>query len=441
MGKDYGDLGLNNFLAPTESPVNFGGATSGFEFESNNSRGAAVTSFLKDKSVTNDKVDSITADKISAGTIDSGIIYSGTIEADQIAAGILNSGVINSGTLNASNITGGTVTANILTAGTIDADTVRLKDLSASEINTGTMTANFITGGTLNGGTVTMKDLDASNITAGTMTGRTVRTASSGQRVVMDGSNNRIDFYNSGGTVVGRVNGTSGGIFFDNPDTSTSMTLGFGTVILGGAVAMTGNPMFLDGGDLTGAKSVYFQHNSSTPADRQFLMEDDGSNQRMRVHFANNGTQWQFDLTSVCQPVLYSQIDTNYITKYDLDTTLDDTRFASRYPYTEDIQEEYRAKPVSHYPSMGNDGTEQQIHNEAMWKRPWLPMKTMPDRLETMGQFPYPFVESPLIGNGEAKENFYQLIAHAYNHQQDRIDDLERRIGVLEGQRIGGDTI
>lgn len=447
MPSNYESLGLNNLLSPLNSPIKFGEANP-INFDANTDR----------TSITNSKIRNITADKISAGTIDSDIIYGGTITAGQISAGTLNSGVINSGTLSASKITGGTMSANLLTAGTINASSIAVINIDADKINTGELNVTSvpiknldgvtdgggvtvinggkITTGTIDASVVDVENLNASNINAGTLTGRTVRTASSGQRVLMDGSNNRLDFINSGGTTVGRITGTSGGMTLENPDSSTQISFGLTDLLL---FATSGNYVTTAGGsglDLNGRRlrnisELEFDDNSSTPGDREFLMDDDGSNQRLRVKFANNGTQWQLDLSAVCQPVSRYNYDSKY-DKYDLMKELDDTRFKKRYPFTQDIQKEYRAKPIWHYPSMGHEGDEWNEHTEAMWKRPWLPMRTMPDRLETMGQYPYPFVESPLIGEGEPKANFYQLIAHAYNHQQDRIDLLSDRIEVLE---------
>lgn len=54
-------------------------------------------------------------------------------------------------------------------------------------------------------------DINANNITAGTLTGRTVQTASGGQRVVMSGTSNSIYFYDVNGDQVGYMNGGGSG--------------------------------------------------------------------------------------------------------------------------------------------------------------------------------------------------------------------------------------
>jgi hypothetical protein len=57
--------------------------------------------------------------------------------------------------------------------------------------------STVITGGLIKTGLVS-----ATNITAGTLTGRTIQTATSGQRVVIDGSNNQIDFYDASNKIM-----------------------------------------------------------------------------------------------------------------------------------------------------------------------------------------------------------------------------------------------
>lgn len=169
------------------------------------------------------------------------------------------------------------------------------------------------------------------------------------------------------------------------------------------------------------------------PNAQEMLLEDNATFQRLRLRFLNWPTQWQVDLTDTCTPVKEKEIDPKYDAKYDL-MDLSEDRFEVKYPATEETQEEYRDQPISHFPSMGFKEEMLKEHLEAMKKRPWKPMKTMPKRLETMGQYPYPPVESPLIGRNEPKENMYQLLAHAYNTVQERCDNYEKRIRKLEAE-------
>jgi hypothetical protein len=223
----------------------------------------------------------------------------------------------------------------------------------------------------------------------------------------------------------GTINGSFVGDLTGNADTATTAVTA--TNLSGGEASM-GGPIDMNGWKITEIPSLTFNDNSNTPANRELLMDDDGSHQRLRVHFANNSTQWQISLTDACTPVKSEMADPKYARKYNLMVELDDTRFKEKWPDTEEVQKEYRGSPKSHFPSMGNDGTAWKQHMEAMWKRPWLPMKSIPERLETMGQYPYPFVESPLIGESESPVNFYQLLAHSYNKVMERIEALEKRI-------------
>jgi hypothetical protein len=110
----------------------------------------------------------ITADYIAAGTITANEIFANTITANEIAAS----------TITADEIATGTITANEIAASTITAD----------EIATGTITANEID----------VDNLFAQDITAtGSITGATIQTSSSGKRVVLNDSDNSIDFYDS----------------------------------------------------------------------------------------------------------------------------------------------------------------------------------------------------------------------------------------------------
>jgi len=174
------------------------------------------------------------------------------------------------------------------------------------------------------------------------------------------------------------------------------------------------------------------------PSSQEVLLEDNTTNQRLKIRFLNfPAVVWQFDLTDSCFPVKVEEVDSKYAEKYDLMEGMTDDRFEVKYPKTDDVLENYRGQPVAHYPSMGFTEDTLKEHMEAIKKRPWVPMKTMPKRLPTMGQYPYPPVESALIGRTEAKENLYQLMAHSYNTLQERCDLLEKRLEKLEKDAKG----
>lgn len=97
--------------------------------------------------------------------------------------------------------------------------------------------------------------LDADYITAGTLTGRTVQTASSGSRVVVDGSNNRLDIYDSS-NLVSRLSGSSLELYGDNANiyfnsgktayiSDSGAAGGYVTFYGGGQLELGGNSKYL----------------------------------------------------------------------------------------------------------------------------------------------------------------------------------------------------
>jgi hypothetical protein len=112
-----------------------------------------------------------------------------------------------------------------------------LANISANSINTGTLNASL----------VTVSNLDAGNITTGTLTGRTVQTSSSGQRVLLSGANNALQFTNPSGTVVSNITPMtrSGSIYGMNihagstPDTGSLSNAG--VIVQDGLVGMYAN--------------------------------------------------------------------------------------------------------------------------------------------------------------------------------------------------------
>ena len=74
-----------------------------------------------------------------------------------------------------------------ITADNIAANTITANEIAANTITATQMKSDYIYSWTI----------DADNITSGTITGRTLQTASSWQRVIINWTNNRIDFYNT----------------------------------------------------------------------------------------------------------------------------------------------------------------------------------------------------------------------------------------------------
>lgn len=72
-------LGLNQFLIPENSPINNRRFIDGFEFDGKYERSTVTNTFLQDgvitaikigdAQITNAKIDSVSADKITAGTV------------------------------------------------------------------------------------------------------------------------------------------------------------------------------------------------------------------------------------------------------------------------------------------------------------------------------------------------------------------------------------
>jgi hypothetical protein len=128
-------------------------------------------------------------------TINGGLIKTNTIDATTIRAGTLRSGVIYAGDIDATNIK----------TGTLSADRITTTSLNATNLKSGTIDAGRITADSINSGVIS-----AGKITTGTLTGRTVQTATGGQRIVVS-SDNTIGVFNSNGTQVGTIVGGATG--------------------------------------------------------------------------------------------------------------------------------------------------------------------------------------------------------------------------------------
>jgi hypothetical protein len=158
----------------------------------------------------------LTASNITTGTMDADRITAGTLDATQISAldmtgksCTFNTGYIGGWTIDGDGIFRGTRVATgnytgaaadmTIGAGYISAYKFRL-DADGSAHFKGTIDA--ATTGALDGDVITINNLAAANISAGTITGSTLQTSASGQRVVIDGSNNQIDFYDASNLVM-----------------------------------------------------------------------------------------------------------------------------------------------------------------------------------------------------------------------------------------------
>lgn len=98
------------------------------------------------------------------------------------------------------------LTANKITAGTIDANIVTINNLTVgTNVNIGTaqdsagvttIIGNTVTTGYVNALAVVAGSVAAENITGTCITGKTVQTSITGDRIIMNGSTNKIEFKN-----------------------------------------------------------------------------------------------------------------------------------------------------------------------------------------------------------------------------------------------------
>jgi hypothetical protein len=160
--------------------------------------------------------ETITGNLIQALTIRTGNLEANIITADKINAGAVTAVAIAADSITAVKISAGAITASKISAGAVTADTIAANAITSAKINAGAITANKISAGAVNADAIAANSITATNgkiqslsagvITAGTLVGRTVQTASSGTRVVMDSSVNRFRVY-EGSTLVGNIDG------------------------------------------------------------------------------------------------------------------------------------------------------------------------------------------------------------------------------------------
>lgn len=153
----------------------------------------------------------------------SGYIQTGGALAD-IGAGNITGTYIASGAITTAKIAANAITANEIAAGAVTASKINVSTLSAITANVGTLTSGSITGITITGGTI--------------------RTASSGTRIELDGADNDISIY-SGSTL--RARGYQQGWEFYNPS---------GTLI--GEIYASSDNALLIAGDLTSGGDVFY---------------------------------------------------------------------------------------------------------------------------------------------------------------------------------------
>ncbi len=216
----------------------------------------------------------ISGNYITTGTLNANLVNVTNLNANNITVNTINGTQISTSTItggSGGNIAGSTITGSNIAANTITANKLTVTNLSAISANLGTITAGSINGITITGSTIT---------------GSTLETSTSGQRVVISGSDNSVDFYTSAGLI--------GQIFANNtydflaisgapPDTSTpgiSLTSiantgfdpsvsigGIGVVEIGGLLQLCPDPISESGGGSPG--QMYY--NTSTNQIRAYI--------------------------------------------------------------------------------------------------------------------------------------------------------------------------
>ena len=95
------------------------------------------------------------------------------------------------------------IVANSASTNEFVSNTAQIANAIITSAKISDLSADKLTAGTINASVITVSNINADNITSGTITGRTVRTASSGERVQLEtniiGNQDGLVFYDSGG--------------------------------------------------------------------------------------------------------------------------------------------------------------------------------------------------------------------------------------------------
>lgn len=196
----------------------------------------------------------ITSDKIEAGAVSAGKIEARSISADRIAVGAITADEINAGTITADKFAATLALASNMIIQDADPNLGRIELRGNSALGPrGIVAFKNSGGGVANSafrfytdGNSYLDDVDVAGTmsvsgaitVSGTITGGTIRTASSGQRVQMQGSTNSLRFYNSAGSIAGEIEGTTLGARFDS-SLGAFMRVGGGVTMGSGTTTTT----------------------------------------------------------------------------------------------------------------------------------------------------------------------------------------------------------
>lgn len=220
--------------------------------------------------------------------------------------GTISAGSVISASISAGNITGQIVNAQILS---VDFAKITSVSIGTAQIANGAITNAKIANATIESAKIV--SIDANKINVGTLTGftiigGTIKTSSgSGQRVVINGTDNQIEFYDSSNNFCGRLLGlssafviTGGNVdkvrFPDKTDFEDTVTIDAPLNV--NSISMVGG-IDMNGAEISEIKELKFNdtnsnYNNDTWEIWAYNSSEDGF--RCRV----NGNLYQFDLTS-----------------------------------------------------------------------------------------------------------------------------------------------
>lgn len=213
------------------------------------------------------QVGTLTADKITTGTLGASVIYAGNINAGQITATTLSAIQANTGNLSVSGV------LTVGTAGYIIGGQTGYDNGTGFFLGYDSSAYKFSIGNS--SGTKMTWNGTALTVTGGTITGGTIRTAASGQRVELAGGNNQLIVYNSSGSPIVTVGGSTNGLVYVTTAstlpavyataTSASAVYGQGTVVSGvSGTATTGEGVSGSSSEGLGVFGVATGNNTKT---------------------------------------------------------------------------------------------------------------------------------------------------------------------------------
>ena len=125
-------------------------------------------SYIKDGTVSNGKITSISGNKITTGTIDTARLNADSIKSEIVQTTNLNANRITSGTINTNRLDTTTLQSTIVTASYINALNIVAGSVAAENITGTTITGKTISGGTISGGTISGASISGGFISSNT---------------------------------------------------------------------------------------------------------------------------------------------------------------------------------------------------------------------------------------------------------------------------------